>query len=215
MVSYRGLLLDFGSVIMKSFFETHRPFERILGLPEGTLTWMGPLDPVGDPLWRRMQEGEISERDYWRLRAGEVGRMVGEDWAIQDFCRKQNEIPLDQILRGEALRLIADAKLGGIKLGILTNELELFHGADWLASMPFLHNIDVIIDATHTLILKPDPRAYQLALDGLALPAAEVVFIDDQIRNVRGADAVGIHGIHLDVTAPDRALAAARELLGL
>ena len=54
-VSIRALLLDFGAVISVSVFERHRETEQILGLPPGTLSWMGPIAPESDPLWQAMQ----------------------------------------------------------------------------------------------------------------------------------------------------------------
>ena len=48
---YKALLLDFGSVIQKSFFETRGALERLLKLPSGSLKWAGPFDPAGDTLW--------------------------------------------------------------------------------------------------------------------------------------------------------------------
>jgi putative hydrolase of the HAD superfamily len=212
---YKGLLLDFGSVIQKSFFETRRPFERLLQLPEGSLTWAGPFDPPADALWQQVLTGEISERDYWGRRAREVGRMVDQDWTIREFCLKHNELTTEVTLRPEVLALIADAKKAGIKFGILTNELELFHGKGWLETMPFARQVDGIVDATHTKILKPDPRAYALALRALDLNADEVVFIDDQKSNIAGGVAVGIRSLHLDIARCWTCLAKARALFGL
>lgn len=210
---YNALLLDFGSVIQKSFFETRGPLERLLNLPSGSLKWAGPFDPAGDVLWQQVLNGEISERDYWGRRAQEVGSMVGQDWAIREFCLKHNELSTKVTLRPEVLALISDVKNAGLKFGILTNELELFHGKNWLETMPFAAQIDAIVDATNTKILKPDPRAYALALDALALPAEEVVFIDDQQRNVDGGEAVGITSLHLDITQHQKCIAQARALL--
>ena len=113
------------------------------------------------------------------------------------------------------LDLISDVKQAGLKFGILTNELELFHGKDWLPTMPFAHMVDAIVDATHTHILKPDPGAYALALEDLDLPANEVVFIDDQPRNVAGGSAVGIRSFHLDITNPLESIAQVRLAIGL
>jgi putative hydrolase of the HAD superfamily len=113
------------------------------------------------------------------------------------------------------LELISDAKRAGLKFGILTNELELFHGEGWLATMPFADQMDGIVDATHTHILKPDPRAYELALKVLNLVANEVVFIDDQRRHVAGGEAVGIRSLHLDITNYRACIAEARAVLGL
>jgi putative hydrolase of the HAD superfamily len=212
---YKALLLDFGSVIQKSFFETRREMERLLKLPEGTIGWAGPFEPASDALWQEVFRGEFSERDYWGRRAQEVGRLVGEEWAIQQFCRKHGELSPDVILRPEVLELISDVKRAGLKFGILSNELELFHGQGWLETMPFADQLDCVVDATHTHILKPDPRAYELALKALNLAADEVVFIDDQWRNVKGAEHVGIRSVHLDITRPRDCIAEARALFGL
>lgn len=214
-VGYRGLLLDFGSVISKSFFETRREFEQLLGLPGGSLDWSGPFDPRGDDIWQSMLAGKISERDYWRIRAEEVGALLSQRWTIQDFCLRQNDLPFEVALRPEADRLVRDARHAGMKLGILTNELELFHGADWIHRIPLMKHFDVIVDATHTGILKPDPRAYYLALDALGLRPEEIVFLDDQVRNVRGGEAVGIRSVHLSILEPALAFDEARSLLGL
>ena len=212
---YKGLLLDFGGIILKSFFETRGAMERLLKLPSGTLDWAGPFDRSSDVLWQRMLAGEISERDYWDRRAREVGKLVGQEWAIREFCAKHNELPFDVTLRPEMLKLISDAKHAGLKFGILTNELELFHGKEWLATMPFANQLDGVVDATHTKILKPDPRAYELALKALALAAEEIVFIDDQRRNVAGGEAAGIRSLHLDITDHRACIDEARIVLGL
>jgi len=212
---YKALLLDFGSVIQKSFFETRGALERLLQLPSGSLKWAGPFDPAGDLLWQQVLSSEISERDYWGRRAQEVGRMIGQNWAIREFCLKHNELSTRVTLRPEVLALISDLKDAGLKFGILTNELELFHGENWLATMPFADQVDAVVDATRTKILKPDPRAYALALESLALAADEVVFIDDQPRNVTGGEAVGITSLHLDITRHQDCVAQARVLLKL
>lgn len=74
----KALLLDFGSVMSVSVFERHRDTERILGLPAGTLTWLGPIAPDTDPLWLAMQRDEITERGYWSARAKELGERMGK-----------------------------------------------------------------------------------------------------------------------------------------
>ena len=52
---------------------------------------------------------------------------------------------------------------------------------------------DFIVDGSITGFLKPDPRAFQLALEAFGRPdPADVVFVDDQRINLRGAEAVGL-----------------------
>ena len=117
-------------------------------------------------------------------------------------------------LRPEVLALISDVKNAGLKFGILTNELELFHGANRLETMPFVGRAGRRCGCRRVRkILKPDPRAYALALKSLDLAADEVVFIDDQRINVAGGEAVGITSLHLDITRHQACIAQARALL--
>lgn len=211
-----ALILDFGGVISRTLFETHDATERALGLAPGTLAWRGPFDPAGDALWRRMQAGEISERDYWLQRAREVGRLVGEDWdRMETLVRRARGAEPDTVMRPETAALMREAKAAGCRLAILSNELDLFYGRELRERMAILRDVDAIVDATYTGILKPDPRAYATCLEALGLEAADAVFVDDQQRNIDGALAVGLPAVAFDVQRPAESCDAARRALGL
>lgn len=211
-----ALVLDFGGVVTRTLFETHDLTERALSLEPGTLTWRGPFEPCSDSLWRSMQADEISERDYWRRRTGEVAALTGRRWTeMADFVKAARGADPEAVIRPEALAAIETALKAGKKLAILSNELDLFYGSDFRKKLPFLQDFDVIVDATYTKILKPDPRAYELCLSDLDLPAAACVFVDDQHRNIRGADAVGMRTVHFDVLAPAASYSKTLALLGL
>lgn len=212
----KALVLDFGGVISKTLFETHEQSEQALGLPPGTLGWLGPFDPDGDALWRAMQAGEMSERDYWYARAHETGKLVGEDWtSLPQFLQRVRGDDPASVIRPEALAAIAAARKAGRKLAILSNELDLFYGEGFRRRLPFLQDFDAVVDATYTKILKPDPRAYRLVTDELDLEPGACVFVDDQIRNVRGAEAAGMSTVHFDVRRPADGYSQALRLLGL
>ena len=196
----RALLLDFGCVISISAFEKHRQTERLLNLTPGSLTWLGPLDPDTDSLWTSMQRDEITEREYWAIRARELGMAVGEsNWDVPTMLSRLRHTDPNHVVRPEMQRLILRARAAGIRVGMLSNEFELFYGPGMLDRLEVLREMDAIVDATHTKILKPDPRAYQLALEALRLPAREVLFVDDQFRNVAGAVRVGLQAQYFDL----------------
>lgn len=210
----RALVLDFGGVISKTLFETHDLTEAALGLAPGTLTWRGPFDPETDPAWRAMQAGEMTERDYWFLRMEETGALVGETWTtFPEFIARVRGADPASVIRPEALEAIARAKAEGYRLAILSNELDLFYGADFRAKLPFLADFELIVDATYTRILKPDPRAFGFITGGLGASAADCVFVDDQKKNLKGAEAVGMPFVHFDVTRPGDSYAQALSLL--
>ena len=206
----RALVLDFGGVISKTLFETHRLTEATLGLAPDTLNWLGPFALETDPLWRSMQQGEISERDYWLIRSREVGRLVGEVWHdMETFVKRARGADPEAVIRPEAERAVRIVGDAGHKLAILSNELDLFYGAGFSRKLPLLDRFLVIVDATYTKILKPDRRAYQIVLDQLSLEAGSCVFIDDQDRNIAGAQVCGFQTVHFDVRNPRRSYATA------
>jgi putative hydrolase of the HAD superfamily len=211
-----ALLLDFGSVISVSVFERHRETERILGLPAGTLTWLGPLAPASDALWQSMLRGEIGEREYWHIRARQTGELIGESgWDMPMLLKRVRQTDPNSVVRPEIDALVFAARAAGIHVGILSNELELFYGSHFLAGMHFLKDLDVIIDATHTGILKPDPRAYQLAIDALRLPPERILFVDDQFRNIAGAVDAGLQTQYFDLRDVPGNIAAVAARLGV
>lgn len=197
------LLLDFGSVISFSAFERHRQSEQLLGLPAGSLTWLGPLDPTTDPLWQMMQRDQITERGYWEHRAREVGSMLGQSWTPKDFFTAIRGADPNQAMRPSALKAIRRVRAQGKTVGILSNELELFWGRPFMDRLEILKEIDLLVDGTHTQFLKPDPRAYQMAINLLNVAPSSIVFVDDQPRNIAGAAALGLNAVFFDLQQPD------------
>lgn len=212
----QALVLDFGGVVTRTLFETHALTERALGLKAGTLDWRGPFDPASDALWRSMQADEISERDYWKTRTREVGRLVGEDWQdMSTFVQRARGADPQAVVRPEAERAIRIAHEAGVRLAILSNELDLFYGTSFRERLPLLSLFETIVDATYTKILKPDGRAYAMVGEALKLPLEACVFVDDQKRNVDGAVAAGMLTVHFDVAEPARSYAEALSHFGL
>ena len=216
MMTADVLVLDFGGVISKTLFETHALSEAALGLSAGSLTWRGPFEPETDPLWRSMQAGEISERDYWMQRTQEVGRLVGQDWQeMRQFVQAARGADVDAVLRPEALATINAAHSAGKRLAILSNELDLFYGSDFRERIAIIEQFELVVDATYSGILKPDLRAYQFVTEGLGVSAASCVFVDDQMKNIRGGEAAGMQSVWCDVRQPQKSYNQALELLGL
>lgn len=211
-----GLLLDFGSVITYSLFEKHRETEASLGLPTGSLTWLGPLDPQSDALWQSMQRDELSERDYWATRAAELGNACGEEgWDMYALLRRIRHTEPNAAVRPQILQLVRRAARHGIRVGILSNELELFNGKQFKEQLAIMREIAVVIDGSHSKILKPQPEAYAAAVAAMGLPAERLLFVDDQMRNIVGAHQFGLQTQLFDLRDPDGSRRAVLTRLGL
>lgn len=209
------LLLDFGSVISFSAFERHRQSEQLLGLPPGSLTWLGPIDPATDSLWQTMQQDRITEREYWKQRAHEVGTMLGQSWTPKDFFTAIRGSDPNLAIRPSAAATIRRMRAAGKTVGILSNELELFWGRAFMDRLELLKEIDVLVDGTHTQYLKPEPRAYRTAIDLLKVDASAIVFVDDQPRNVAGAAAMGLNAVFFDLRQPEACFDSVCRTMGI
>jgi len=216
MSAPRGLLLDFGSVISVSLFERHRETEAALGLKAGRLGWLGPIAPETDALWQAMQREELTEREYWARRAEELGSSVGESgWDVKTMMLRVRQTDPAAVVRPEMRQLIGAARARGVRLGILSNDLELFYGAEFLGRMAVIEHFDTVVDATHTGVLKPDARAYALAAERMRLAADDILFVDDQFRNIAGAVRAGMQTQQFELRDIAGSLAAIRARLRL
>jgi 2-haloacid dehalogenase len=66
---------------------------------------------------------------------------------------------------------------------------------------PFLYEFRDIVVSGDEKLIKPDPAIFQLLLGRNGLEAANCLFIDDSLKNVRGAEAIGMKAHHF--TSPE------------
>jgi len=207
-----AVAFDFGGPVLLTPFERVRWLEQHLGLAGGSLDWRGPWDPGEDPLWQRMQRGEITERDYWNRRAEEVSGEIGGRTPKELFTVLYSGSP-DDWLRPEALDFQREAQESGLTVAVFTNDLRDFQGEEWAAGIPFIQRADVIVDGSVTGVLKPHPRSYELLVEALERDPGEILYIDDQPFNVEGGRDAGLVTVWLDVTDPVGSYERARALL--
>jgi len=62
----------------------------------------------------------------------------------------------------------------------------------------FFREFEGIVVSGEEKIIKPDPQIFHLLLHRYNLKAAESLFIDDNIRNIKAAEAIGMQAIHFE-----------------
>jgi 2-haloacid dehalogenase len=114
--------------------------------------------------------------------------------AIRDYYGRWTEM-----LKGpipETVEILKRLKESGLyKLYALTNwQADLFNIA--LVRYNFLQWFDARVVSGVEKMRKPFPEFYKLLLQRYGVDAGAAIFIDDNLRNVQGAEAVGIRSIH-------------------
>lgn len=212
----KALILDFGGPVLLT------PFELIDVLGPSAPAYRllharGPMAPAEAPDedWLAVQAGELTERAYWDHRAAEWGDLGGHGESIREMIAHLYEPARPELVREGALRLIHDARVAGLPVGVLTNDLSAFHTQEWIDKMHVLDEIDVVVDGSIEGYLKPHPRLYELMAERLGVGFADMVFLDDQMTNIRGAEALGITSVPFDPRDPEAGYAVMRGHLGL
>jgi 2-haloacid dehalogenase len=89
------------------------------------------------------------------------------------------------------IALVEELDAAGVPLFAITNFSGEFWGPFRRTQPVFDRFRDVVVSGTERLV-KPDAAIYELALRRFGMPAEELIFIDDNAKNVAGAEAAGI-----------------------
>lgn len=210
----KALLLDVGGVVILTPFELLGPTERRLGLADGALGPRGPFGSDGDEEFARVRDGLLAEPEYWRRRAERAASLLGCEPTVRAFFRVLYDGGEDVVVRPEIRAVIRDAHGRGRPVGLLTNDLEDFHGREWIEDKEIFDGADALVDASRTGVRKPGREAFALALQALDVPAGEVVFVDDQPVNVAAAARLGMQAVLFEATDVAGSVEHVRSMLG-
>lgn len=183
MQQYKNIILDFGGVLLD--WNPHYLFDPYFGDPAKadwfiknicTQDWNAEMDK-GKPF-----DVAVAERTAlfpeWekeiRLYQSDWIRMIGE------------EIP-------GMYQLECDLKAAGYRLFGLTNwSLETFN---LVREKRIFTILDGMVVSGEEHLLKPDPAFFQILLDRWNLRKEECLFIDDNLPNIAGAQAIGLPAV--------------------
>ena len=203
----KALLFDVGDVLMENNWVLFDKFAERTGR---AIHGRGPYDPNSDPSWQRHIAATLTADEYWNELAVANGfpnrlAMWGElSWALGG-----------DTFNTDALQLVHDARVAGVPVGILTNDLVGSSGRDWVNTRPELAGYDVFVDCTEFGERKPAPGPYLKAIADFGLQPEDVMFLDDTPKCIEGARNVGMVGIQVDPLDRSVAFATARRLVGL
>lgn len=153
--------------------------------------------------WAEFERGAIDEAAL-RARFFRDGRAF--DLAGLKACMQRHFTLLEGV---EAL--LADLAARRVEMHALSNYSPWWRLID--ASTGLSRFLDWTFVSCDTGVRKPDPRAYEGALETLGARASDVVFVDDREENCTAARELGIDAIRFENVAGLRAELAQRGLL--
>lgn len=110
-----------------------------------------------------------------------------------------------------AIPWIKELKERGYRIYILSNWSKPAYEACQNTALSFLPLVDGAVFSYRELMIKPNPKIYELICKRYDINPAEAVFIDDTEKNIIAAREYGLHGIHF--TSYEQGRAELEELL--
>jgi putative hydrolase of the HAD superfamily len=188
----RGIIFDFGGVIVNMRWDVSTQLEEEHGLERGTI----PRTLYQNEHWQAVEEGR-GDMEVWRAAAHRaLEQVAGKSMPPLHDRWQASRTPIK-----ENLALIESLR-PPYRIAVLSNaasdvEERIVNG------MGIQHLFDEIVCSAVVGIAKPDHRVYHIAAKRLGLPLEECVFIDDSRRNVVAAQEVGMAAIQFRVHEGD------------
>jgi 2-haloacid dehalogenase len=189
--NYSNLVFDLGAVLID--WNPRYLYNKVFATAAETDFF---LSNICTSAWNEEQDAGRSLQDGTELLITQHPQFEAE---IRAFYGRWKEMLGGQI--EETVDILRELKESNqYKIYALTNwSNETFPLA--LVTYPFLQWFDGIVVSGREKIRKPDAAFYNLLLDRYQLDADTSLFIDDNERNIRGAAACGIDGIHFTCAA--------------
>lgn len=187
-----ALLIDFDGVIRH--FPRLSELERAAGLPDGAVhaaafaperVGAAVRGTVSDDQWRAQVALDLAQR-FPGARADE---------AVRGWSESAGE------LDSAVLALVAQARRH-VRVVLVTNATTRL-GSD-LARLGLTQAFDAVVSSAEVGTAKPDAGIFHAALARAQAEAGHALFVDDALRNVAAARALGIDSLHFTGIEPLR-----------
>ncbi len=185
MSMYKALIFDLGKVIFEVTFEmAYAYWGSLAKLDSEVIRKRFRFDLAYD----QFSENKMTEKQY----AKHVSDLIGVELTVEDFATGWNKIYLDAFPGiGKTLTRLKK----NYRLVALTNTNST-HARVWPTRYADeLQHFEKIFSSHEMGVRKPEVKAYTIVLNYLELAPQEVIFLDDTIPNIIGAESIGIKSI--------------------
>lgn len=183
----RGVIFDFGGVLIDMRWDVSSGLEETHGLPRHAL-----LETLyRTPTWREIERGE-GDLDAWRReahrlledRAGRPLPQLHDAWLAARHLIRAN-VDLARRLRP------------AYRTAILSNADSSLRGR--LRELGIHDLVDTVVSSAEEGVAKPEAEIYRRAAARIGLAPEACVFVDDADANVRAAETLGMRGVRYRV----------------
>lgn len=189
----KNILFDMGGVVFRqNSEEAYHRFREIGVNPDYYMGDYGQKDFFLD-----VETGRIDAEEFCRKMSEVVGREVS--WNEAQYCWLGfiRDVPVERLHNLLELR-----KNYHICLASNTNPfiMEFMRSKNFSDEhRPISDYFDLLFCSYEMKAYKPDSEFFEKVLQADGMKAEETIFVDDSEKNVRAAEALGLHGLHVEL----------------
>ena len=182
-----GLLFDLGGVVIEINFERAlQVWDRWTSLPIEELRCRFKMDEV----YEQHERGEIEAPGYFAHLRNELELEANDS----EIALGWNAIFLNEI--GETVNYIQAVK-SELPCFAFTNSNPT-HQTSWMSTFPrVVESFHQIFVSSELGLRKPEREAFEAIADATGIGLDAMLFFDDSVENIKGAQAAGMRAIHV------------------
>lgn len=191
----KNIIFDIGNVLVDFRYMDY--MRNDLGFPEEIVNFFGEKIVLSKE-WLLMDEGARTEEENckrWKEQYPDKAKYF--DRFFKDARELVRTYP-------DSVNWIKSYKDRGYGIYLLTNYPEMLFNLHRQETFTFMNLVDGYICSAEVKQVKPNPEIYRTLFDKYQLNASECVFVDDNRKNIDGAEQVGMHGILAEKRAEAR-----------
>jgi putative hydrolase of the HAD superfamily len=179
-VADRGLLIDWGGVLTNSLFDSFTVWFRSIGLTEEDVRSVFRNRPAARDALIAMETGEMDESEFEVIFARSL-ELESHEGVVDGLMAK---LAPDT----EMQRAVERARAAGVRTGLISNSWGTHRYGEEMLSRLF----DITVISGVEGVRKPSPRIYEIAIERMAMPPSECIFVDDLEMNLGPAKELGM-----------------------
>lgn len=148
-------------------------------------------------------KGVLTLDDFNQAMARRLG-IESLDWASYYLDAAQPVEPMHQLMAW-----VSQNYRFGLLTNIMPGLLLSLKAAGKVPDLPY----DAVIDSSELGVIKPDPRIFAASAEQAAVPAAQLLLIDDTQANLSSAEKLGWQVIRFNYAEPETSVKAIRAVL--
>jgi putative hydrolase of the HAD superfamily len=190
-MNFDAILWDFGGVLTSSPFEAFNRYETERDLPADFIRGINATNPDQNA-WAQFESSRISVDAFDAL-------------FLEESTAAGHQVPgrdVLALLSGDVRpRMVTALKRGGehYRNACLTNNVKTGQGPGMAsdagrasAVAEVMQLFDLVVESSVEGVRKPEPRAYEIVLERLGVPAHRVLYLDDLGINLKPAAKMGM-----------------------